>query len=825
VKISAELRDTIQQEVEKSLEIASTTGASTHTPNFSEIGTTGLRRFGGYVYEEFLPQLRWPRASKIYQEMESNDPVIGAILYVCEQLIRRASWRIEAGGSKPIDKEAKEFLESCMGDMSTTWVDTIAEVLTMLPYGFAWHEVVYKRRQGDVRDPRRRSKYDDNRIGWRRLPGRAQHTIKEWIFDEVDDGGVVAAIQQAPPDHNKRVIPLEKSLLFRTKANYNNPEGRSLLRNAYRCFSKDTEILTSRGWIPGLDLTMDDEICTLNAGTHQVEYQKPIKLNVYDHDGEMYTCNSRSVSMCVTGNHRCYVKQSRSGKFTFLTPDNIKYYHKAIGFGKWHGTPMGYYTIPPFTSRIGQTFKGFRVPIDTWLAICACVIAEGGTSRGAVRQETYITQGKEETADKIRDLLESSGIPYTEFDNGNVKKFAFSQRNIYDEFVDMGTSGTKYIPDFIKQLPPENIRTFLDWYVMCDGSIVGNLEDYKGTKVIYSTSKRLIDDLQELALKAGYYGQIRIAQRKATSGRIINGIATGLNNDLWQMSLGKPNARAFGNIEKTPYKGKVWCPTTENGIVYVRRNGKPHFSGNSWYFKKHIEEIEGIGIERDLAGLPVLTPPDTVDIWNPHDELATRMRNEGEKLVRNIRRDQSEGVLLPFGWKLELLSTGSRRQFDTNAIINRYDQRIAITLLADIVMMGGDKVGSFALADVKSSLLGAALEAILESIAEIFNRHAIPRLFKLNAFPGLTDYPKLITGEVLVPNLSEMARYIQALSGAQMPLFPDENLEDFLRNIAGMPMKPAETLDAPAPQPGATLPGTPDVDGRLMNTGAPQGVR
>jgi len=95
--------------------------------NYKQLGSTGLRRHGGYVYEEFLPMLRWPRAGDIYQEMADNDPVVGAILYLAEMLIRNAEWTTEAASDKPVDKEAAEFLYSCMHDMDTSWADTISE--------------------------------------------------------------------------------------------------------------------------------------------------------------------------------------------------------------------------------------------------------------------------------------------------------------------------------------------------------------------------------------------------------------------------------------------------------------------------------------------------------------------------------------------------------------------------------------------------------------------------------------------------------------------------------------------------------------------------
>jgi len=190
-----------------------------------------------------------------------------------------------------------------------------------------------------------------------------------------------------------------------------------------------------------------------------------------------------------------------------------------------------------------------------------------------------------------------------------------------------------------------------------------------------------------------------------------------------------------------------------------------------------------------LAGLPVITVPDGIDIWGTNDPRMLAIKTAAETLVRSVRRDQNEGIVLPFGWEFKLTTTGGSRQFDTSAIINRYDQRIAITLLADIVMLGADKVGSFALADVKKGLLATALEAILESIAGVFNRHAVPRLFSYNSFPGLLKYPKLISGEVETPDLNELGNFIQKLAGAKMPLFPDEDLENYLRSTASMPKK------------------------------------
>lgn len=197
-----------------------------------EIGRIGQRRYGGVIYEEFLPELRGSRGVEIYREMSENDDVVGAILYAIEMLVRQTDWIVEPGGGTAKDREAAEFVQSCMDDMQSTWVDTVSEILSFLTYGWSLHEIVYKRRMGNTRDTRTRSKYSDGLIGWAKLPIRSQETLYQWEYDEADN--LVGMTQMPPPDFGLLTIPMSKALLFRTKVRKDNPEGRSILRNAYR---------------------------------------------------------------------------------------------------------------------------------------------------------------------------------------------------------------------------------------------------------------------------------------------------------------------------------------------------------------------------------------------------------------------------------------------------------------------------------------------------------------------------------------------------------------------------------------------------------------
>ena len=66
----------------------------------------------------------------------------------------------------------------------------------------------------------------------------------------------------------------------------------------------------------------------------------------------------------------------------------------------------------------------------------------------------------------------------------------------------------------------------------------------------------------------------------------------------------------------------------------------------SYYFLKRIQEIEAIGIERDLAGLPVLEVPEEL-MSSKANSSQKSLRASLEKLVSQIRRDQREGVVMP----------------------------------------------------------------------------------------------------------------------------------------------------------------------------------
>lgn len=198
--------------------------------DMSVLGSTGLAQFGGVIDEEWHPKLRGDYGPKVYREMSDNSSTLGAALLAIESLLRQVEYRVEPATETPEGEEWAQFVEECLLDTEDTFDDFVAEVLSELIYGWSYFEVVYKLRKGLTGQETTHSKYNDGRVGWRDIALRSQDSLDMW---EIDERGKILGMHQWDVYSGKKAfIPIEKALHFRVKKTKNNPQGRSLLRNA-----------------------------------------------------------------------------------------------------------------------------------------------------------------------------------------------------------------------------------------------------------------------------------------------------------------------------------------------------------------------------------------------------------------------------------------------------------------------------------------------------------------------------------------------------------------------------------------------------------------
>ena len=198
-----------------------------------ELGVYGKNTYTGDIRaDEFLQELKGKRAIQKYREMRDNNAIVGSVMYAVEQTLRDVKIDIVPADDSEAAKREADFLKSVIEDMDHSLDDHISEALSYLTYGFSWFEVVYKVRGGDARSPKKNSKYEDGRIGVKKIAIRAPWTVEEFEVDQ-NTGEILGMYQEAVWGKRPAMIPVEKSLYYRTTSLNNDPSGRSVLRNAY----------------------------------------------------------------------------------------------------------------------------------------------------------------------------------------------------------------------------------------------------------------------------------------------------------------------------------------------------------------------------------------------------------------------------------------------------------------------------------------------------------------------------------------------------------------------------------------------------------------
>lgn len=225
----------------------------------------------------------------------------------------------------------------------------------------------------------------------------------------------------------------------------------------------------------------------------------------------------------------------------------------------------------------------------------------------------------------------------------------------------------------------------------------------------------------------------------------------------------------------------------------------------SWYYHKNFQFVEAVGIERDLAGYPVMElPPEVMESDDPKD---IEVRTAHEDLVSKIKRDEYEGVVIaaetssdgnPTGYRLRLLNSGGRRPADVDPVLRRLDSRMAMSMMAEFLIVGLDKAGSYSLHSDKTSLFTTSLGGILDERDRQFNEEVFPELMDLNGIPREMS-PSIRHGDIEKVDLATLGSFIQAVTGSGAVTL-DDALEDWTRKHSGLPERDMATARA---NPGA----------------------
>lgn len=214
-----------------------------------------------------------------------------------------------------------------------------------------------------------------------------------------------------------------------------------------------------------------------------------------------------------------------------------------------------------------------------------------------------------------------------------------------------------------------------------------------------------------------------------------------------------------------------------------------------WKYKEQVEMFQAAGISRDLGGLPVMTmPPEYMADDAPEDKKALYLQYQN--IIRNIQANEQAGLILPayydpdtkqplFTFELKTVTGG--KLYDTKGIIDGYENKILMTYLADVLKLGQDATGSFALSDNKTNLLAVGIKSIVDEILQVFNNDLIPQTLVMNGWKVSNDMPRIVMEDLDDRDLDVLGQFVQRVySTGAMEM--DQAGSDFLRDACGLPV-------------------------------------
>jgi replicative DNA helicase Mcm len=277
---------------------------------------------------------------------------------------------------------------------------------------------------------------------------------------------------------------------------------------------------------------------------------------------------------------------------------------------RWKGRESKWFILPPVMRFKNQNDPGAlteerRYCMDDWLEFLGYFISEGSVQfTNDVPYRVHISQvSSKEKIERIGNCLTRLGFKFS-YDGHN---FAISDKQLASHMSELGKTGDKHVPRDILQLSARQLSILLEALMLGDGTT----SKTTGHRIYCTSSKRLADDVQEIVLKCGVAGNVRLVsepgKKSVIRGRTIESTLPHFNVSIldgngrntcetiasavgslvlgtYILNSGMTKAVEMSrdsSIEMVEYSGMVHCVEVPNHVIYVRRNGIPVWCGNS----------------------------------------------------------------------------------------------------------------------------------------------------------------------------------------------------------------------------------------------------
>jgi len=350
------------------------------------------------------------------------------------------------------------------------------------------------------------------------------------------------------------------------------------------CYSSDTEILTSNGWKYFTELKPADAVGTVNPNNRRMEWQIPLDYIVKRFDGEMINGSTTQcgADFLVTPDHQMVLEHRKSGRWEKRRADEMPMgWSIPTGWEPCEGDDEDFeFTVEKTRSNQRELPPTTRGNFAEFIGL---VLSEGYVKLNQ-KGGGYVRIAQKKNTDEVRRILSALGWEWSESINKKtgVIDFSIGSRQLAEKLTQWGCgvkSLLKYIPIELMSWGTGCLRRLLNGLLLGDGSPRRKNESgqINSSRRYHTSSLRLANDIQAIAAILGMPTKMHVVKRGS-------GYANPSSDKMYIVQFHSKKRAAIETlkINRVEYHGNVYCVTVPNGMVIVRRNGRPMLCGNCW---------------------------------------------------------------------------------------------------------------------------------------------------------------------------------------------------------------------------------------------------
>jgi thymidylate synthase (FAD) len=358
---------------------------------------------------------------------------------------------------------------------------------------------------------------------------------------------------------------------------------RFLLRERHGCYDDATEVLTDEGWKPWPVVTGEERFATRSIAG-RLEYQPALRLVRKEYRGHMIGFKGMSVDLLVTPDHRVLAASTttlsgRKAPVFRLRPAHSVLWksHRHIATATWSG---------PKVERL--RYDDIPIAASPLLRLVGFFIGDGSLSPGAHHIAFNLRKNREIAF--LRETTAAAGLELRTWGRHLCVPLGHELRALFAECYE---SREKVIPKRLLELDASLLRELWCGLRESDGSIVPRA--YSNRETYHTTSRRLADQVQELALRIGRSASVRPHRFRPGDGHLGTKprwrvtMYSGRNS---RPGLCRTREQATEQMGVENYDGLIHCVEVPNSTLYVRRNGYATWCGNTPFehnsFRFHV---------------------------------------------------------------------------------------------------------------------------------------------------------------------------------------------------------------------------------------------